>query len=204
MRREYADNTQHCTDRAPLWGEAVLLVRDYSTPMSMERAREWRASLWCGEPVPHSPEDSERSGADFARECSTPRRFESGCGVEIQMCSSRRDCAAGCWEWKGGDNCVHIHRPGPSCEITLICCCYCAVQCFPPPSLFALRPSMPRSVIFGPYKLLAGRFALQRVVMWQSTLESTFSAWWLIFHSTAKAWRANLAVGKAYRPILEM
>lgn len=85
LRREYADNTQHCTDRAPLWGEAVLLVRDYSTPMSVERAREWWRYPGCGEPVPHSPSRFGRSGADFKSWRSTPRRFESGCGVEIPV-----------------------------------------------------------------------------------------------------------------------
>ena len=63
-------------------------------------AREWWSSPWCGEPAFHSPCGFERSGDDFGCECSTPRRFESGRGVETRTFLSRRDCAAGDGEWK--------------------------------------------------------------------------------------------------------
>ena len=63
-------------------------------------AREWWSSPWCGEPTFHSPLHFERSGASFGCECSTPRRFESGSGVETRTLLSRRDCAAGDGEWK--------------------------------------------------------------------------------------------------------
>lgn len=63
-------------------------------------AREWWSSPWCGEPTFHSPLHFERSGDDFGCECSTPRRFESGSGVETRTLLSQRDCAAGDGEWK--------------------------------------------------------------------------------------------------------
>ena len=44
----------------------------------------WRASQGCGEPVPHSPSRYLCAGDDFGCECSTPRRFESGRGVETR------------------------------------------------------------------------------------------------------------------------
>lgn len=64
-------------------------------------AREWWSSPWCGEPAFHSPLHFERSGASFGCECSTPRRFESGRGVETRTLLSQRDCAAGGGEWEG-------------------------------------------------------------------------------------------------------
>ena len=72
----------------------------------------WRASQGCGEPAFHSPVNFERSGDDFGCECSTPRRFESGRGVETRTFLSRRDSAAGDGEWKGGDILTHLRPPG--------------------------------------------------------------------------------------------
>ena len=77
-------------------------------------AREWWSSLWCGEPAFHSPLHFERSGDDFGCRRSTPRRFESGRGVETRTLLSRRDSAAGDGEWKGGDILTHLRPPGCS------------------------------------------------------------------------------------------
>ena len=80
-------------------------------------AREWWSSPWCGEPAFHSPLHFERSGDDFGCECSTPRRFESGRGVETRTLLSQRDCAAGDGEWKGGDILAHLRPPGCAAEM---------------------------------------------------------------------------------------
>ena len=145
----------------------------------------WRASQGCGEPAFHSPLHFERSGDDFGCECSTPRRFESGRGVETRdaylgeivlpvMGSGRRrylnsSSSSRLQRLKCADMRLLLRCIGVSLSLAPHCLGE-GVQC----SDFWALPSTPL------------QYASQQTVMWQPTLQLKFSAWWLIFHSTAK------------------
>lgn len=148
-------------------------------------AREWWSSLWCGEPAFHSPLHFERSGDDFGCECSTPRRFESGRGVEtrdaylgeivlpvmgsgrrryLNSSSSSRLQRLKCADMRLLLRCIGVspahalHHDGEG------------AQC----SDFWALPSTPL------------QYASQQTVMWQPTLGMIIYAHVSIFHSTAK------------------
>ena len=145
----------------------------------------WRASQGCGEPAFHSPLHFERSGADFGCECSTPRRFESGRGVEtrdaylgeivlpvmgsgrrryLNSSSSSRLRRLKCADMRLLLRCVGVslshalHHDGEGAR----------------GSDFWALPSTPL------------QYASQQTVMWQPTLGMIIYAQVLVFHSTAK------------------
>ena len=170
--------------RTPL-GRGRPACPHFVTHSRSVEAREWRSSPWCGEPAFHSPLHFERSGDDFGCECSTPRRFESGRGVEtrdaylgeivlpvmgsgrrryLNSSSSSRLRQLKCADMRLLLRCIGVslsralHHDGEG------------AQC----SDFWALPSTPL------------QYASQQTVMWHPTLQLKFSAWWLIFHSTAK------------------
>ena len=148
-------------------------------------AREWWSSPWCGEPTFHSPLHFERSGDDFGCECSTPRRFESGSGVETRdaylgeivlpvMGSGRRrylssSSSSRLRQLKCADMRLLLRCIGVSPALVLRCLGECARG-----SDFWALPSTPL------------QYASQQTVMWQPTLGMIIYAQVLIFHSTAK------------------
>ena len=148
-------------------------------------AREWWSSPWCGEPAFHSPLHFERSGDDFGCECSTPRRFESGRGVETRdaylgeivlpvMGSGRRrylnsSSSSRLQRLKCADMRLLLRCIGVSLSRAPHCLGEGA-QC----SDFWALPSTPL------------QYALQDSVMWQPTLGMIIYAQVLVFHSTAK------------------
>lgn len=145
----------------------------------------WRASQGCGEPAFHSPLHFERSGDDFGCECSTPRRFESGRGVETRdaylgeivlpvMGSGRRiylnsSSSSRLQRLKCADMRLLLRCIGVSLSLAPHCLGE-GVQCS---DFWALR-STPL------------QYVSQQTVMWHPTLGMIFLAVVLIFHSTAK------------------
>ena len=148
-------------------------------------AREWWSFPWCGEPAFHSPLHFERSGDDFGCECSTPRRFESGRGVETRdaylgeivlpvMGSGRRrylnsSSSSRLQRLKCADMRLLLRCIGVSLSLAPHCLGE-GVQC----SDFWALPSTPL------------QYASQQTVMWQPTLGMIIYAQVLVFHSTAK------------------
>ena len=170
--------------RTPLGRGRPACPHFVTRSLSVE-AREWWSSPWCGEPAFHSPLHFERSGADFGCECPTPRRFESGRGVEardaylgeivlpvtgsgrrryLNSSSSSRLRRLKCADMRLLLRCIGVslslalHHDGEG------------VQC----SDFWALPSTPL------------QYALQDSVMWQPTLGMIIYAQVLVFHSTAK------------------
>ena len=80
VRRSKGDNTQHRTDRAPLWGEAVLLVR----PSSRTHAPLKRGSggAFRGVESPHSTPRCISSAQGTILGVSVPLHGDSNLGVE--------------------------------------------------------------------------------------------------------------------------
>lgn len=80
VRRSKGDNTQHRTDRAPLWGEAVLLVR----PSSRTRSPLKRGSGGAlrGVESPHSTPRCILSALGPILGVSVPLHGDSNLGVE--------------------------------------------------------------------------------------------------------------------------
>ena len=80
VRRSKGDNTQHRTDRAPRWGEAVLLVR----PSAHARSRGQRrgGGRLRGVESPHSTPRCISSALGTILGVSVPLHGDSNLGVE--------------------------------------------------------------------------------------------------------------------------
>lgn len=190
-RTRYGRAPRICGQYAASYRPRSRLRRDrpacphFVTHSRSVEAREWWSSLWCGEPAFHSPLHFERSGDDFGCECSTPRRFESGRGVETRdaylgeivlpvMGSGRRrylnsSSSSRLQRLKCADMRLLLRCIGVSPALVLRCLGE-GVQC----SDFWALPSTPL------------QYALQDSVMWQPTLGMIIYAQVLVFHSTAK------------------
>lgn len=145
----------------------------------------WRASQGCGEPTFHSPLHFERSGADFGCECPTPRRFESGRGVET------RDAYLGeiVLSVMGSGRRRYLNSSSSSRLQRLKCAdMRLLLRCVGVSPALALHHDGEgaRCSDFWALRSTPLQYALQDSVMWQPTLGMIIYAQVLVFHSTAK------------------
>ena len=145
----------------------------------------WRASQGCGEPTFHSPLHFERSGADFGCECSTPRRFESGRGVET------RDAYLGeiVLPVMGSGRRRYLNSSSSSRLQRLKCAdMRLLLRCIGVSLSLALRclGEGARGSDFWALRIHCLQYTSQQTVMWQPTLGMIIYAQVLVFHSTAK------------------
>lgn len=185
VRRSKGDNTQHRTDRAPLWGEAVLLVR----PSAHARSRGQRrgGGRLRGVESPHSTPRCISSALGTILGVSVPLHGDSNLGVEWRpehsylgeivlpvMGSGRRrylnsSSSSRLRQLKCADMLLLLRCIGVS-PVLVLRCLGEGVQC----SDFWALPSTPL------------QYASQQTVMWQPTLGMIIYAQVLLFHSTAK------------------
>lgn len=157
-----------------------LVTRSLSRP-----EKGWRASQGCGEPAFHSPLHFERSGDDFGCECSTPRRFESGRGVETRdaylgeivlpvMGSGRR-------RYPNSSSSSRLRRLKCADMRLLLRCIGVSLSLAP-----RCLGEGARGSDFWALRSTPLQYASQQTVMWQPTLGMIIYAQVLVFHSTAK------------------
>lgn len=162
--RGNADNTQHRTDRAPLWGEAVLLVR----PSSRTRSPLKRGSGGAlrGVESPHSTPRCISSALGAVLAVGVPLHGDSNLGVEWRPERSYLSeivlpvMGSGRARYLSSSSSSRLQR-----GILLICGCYCSVLVFPSPLFFAVSVRVSSAVIFGPCRALLCEYALQDSVM---------------------------------------
>lgn len=126
------DNTQHRTDRAPLWGEAVLLVRP--SPRTRSPLKRGSGGALRGVESPHSTPRCISSALGTILGVSVPLHGDSNLGVEWRPERSYLSeivlpaMGSGRARYLSSSSSSRLQR-----GILLICGCCCSVLVFPPP-----------------------------------------------------------------------
>ena len=126
------DNTQHRTDRAPLWGEAVLLVRP--SPRTRSPLKRGSGGALRGVESPHSTPRCISSAQGTILGVSVPLHGDSNLGVEWRP--ERSYLSEIVLPAMGSGRARHLSSSSSSRlqrGILLICGCCCSVLVFPPP-----------------------------------------------------------------------